>query len=998
MKIIRTVLISLFYLFIIISSLFFINYFHKSSYHAYAQTISPTPTISPDWSTVAHDPQRTSASPEQVTGNISDNSIKVIWYRPIEAYIPQNSQVIAANNMLYIATANGLYALDPNTGDVKWRYDTEMPLGDSPTVVNGVVYVGSMDKRLLAINANTGVKIWSFDNAKAGYSTNPLVLTNTGKPVIYIGNRDGKFYAIQDNGSSPQLLWTFTTQGPINFSAAASKDNSTIYFASNDNYAYALNSTNGSLIWKSAKLPGEGFDSYWPVVYTDRFTGKDFVVFSGAVPYRQGPIPGVTTLEIAPYNYNGWGAWSGVMQSILGTRYGFTGPLPTRAPSNQWEQGKTIVDGTPLVNWLENYPDSSAESGNRGKPWQRTVFVLNASDGSEYTFDSNSNGKSEYAPFAFWGTRNGNSYPPIVGPDNVLYTGNISNNSGVAGNAVMGWETGTPYFSVISNITGAFDEPQALSFGGNNLYRSICCDRYANWQNYSTGASGQIWGYNGLSNVVPGYDDMWYIDNSGYPRWIGWYTGSSQYSYGRSGVYHNHGDQNPIVPYQGKLFIHRSNAIIAIGPTNATTYGNKGDLRIQPTTDPTIPALSVSDAKLRLETEIQKIMAAGDLRIGYYNNGQASMEELVNYFENPGETLYTLAMAYPYLSSSTQTQLVNYLKQEFASYFNPTMYTSRGWTGTAREALDMPPEVVADMQTKPKLTSGQYIGNRSTYLNTYPQFNFYALWKYAQIVSGDTVTAYNLAKSKIVVPAGESDGFLTTFPWRLNNYIAGYIGFLNLQKLAGQDITDGALRTQVTNELARLESLRATNLSPVNNCDTFYGGNPDILCRVLNVGRNFYYLVPELGDYLNKNALSAAQDTITELTYVAPYWMQEGHTSKYLEGVKQDLYDVSLLLGKAYILKQPYSEVAKYIDAPTFAVGDLLYMNNLIAALDSANASLTPTVIPTPVGDINGDGKIDTGDLFILLQNYLTNNIVADLNKDGIVNFIDGGILISNIH
>jgi mannan endo-1,4-beta-mannosidase len=51
---------------------------------------------------------------------------------------------------------------------------------------------------------------------------------------------------------------------------------------------------------------------------------------------------------------------------------------------------------------------------------------------------------------------------------------------------------------------------------------------------------------------------------------------------------------------------------------------------------------------------------------------------------------------------------------------------------------------------------------------------------------------------------------------------------------------------------------------------------------------------------------------------------------------------------------------------------------------------------PTPTGDVNGDGKIDEEDLFILLQNYLTNNASSDLNKDGIVNMIDGTILIGN--
>jgi hypothetical protein len=63
-----------------------------------------------EWNMVAGNPERTSWVPEQVTGNL-----QVAWYRPIEAYIPQNSQIIAANGLLYIATARGLYALDAAT-------------------------------------------------------------------------------------------------------------------------------------------------------------------------------------------------------------------------------------------------------------------------------------------------------------------------------------------------------------------------------------------------------------------------------------------------------------------------------------------------------------------------------------------------------------------------------------------------------------------------------------------------------------------------------------------------------------------------------------------------------------------------------------------------------------------------------------------------------------------------------------------------------------------
>ena len=142
---------------------------------------------------VAANPERTSWTPEEVSG-----ALRVEWYRPIEAYIPQNVQIIASNGLIFISTARGLYALNPTTGDTVWRFDTELPLGNSPTVHDGILYVGGYDRKLYALNAVSGAHLWSFDGAEAGYDTNPLVVENK----IILGNRDGYMYAIGVHGSA----------------------------------------------------------------------------------------------------------------------------------------------------------------------------------------------------------------------------------------------------------------------------------------------------------------------------------------------------------------------------------------------------------------------------------------------------------------------------------------------------------------------------------------------------------------------------------------------------------------------------------------------------------------------------------------------------------------------------------------------------------------------------------------------------------------------------
>ena len=114
--------------------------------------VTPVAAGSAEWPTVAANPQRTSWTPEEVGGQLRPE-----WFKPFEPFIPQHVQIIAANNTLYISTASGLYALDSTTGAEKWVYATEFPLGHSPTIFNGVAYVGGLDHKIHAIDANKGI-------------------------------------------------------------------------------------------------------------------------------------------------------------------------------------------------------------------------------------------------------------------------------------------------------------------------------------------------------------------------------------------------------------------------------------------------------------------------------------------------------------------------------------------------------------------------------------------------------------------------------------------------------------------------------------------------------------------------------------------------------------------------------------------------------------------------------------------------------------------------
>ena len=577
-----------------------------------------------------------------------------------------------------------------------------------------------------------------------------------------------------------------------------------------------------------------------------------------------------------------------------------------------------------LAKISEYLEDSPVLDPHVHKPWRRLSVVLNLKDGIEYTYDSDHDGSPEYLPVVMWGTHSGNRFPPVVGGDGTLYQSNVYEGETIPQGRVMGWNFSENIMTLLKG-QGAVDEPQALSAGGNLIYRSVCCDRLGDYFSvFPPNRGGALWSYSEpLFSKAPGYDEMWWgIEPGSATRLHG--------NYGtKNGIYHNHGDQNPIIPYRGMLYTHRSNAIIAYG---SGTGPGRLPLLTSNSVSQTISAPNQVELIARLEEQVQKIISAGHLRPGYYNAGQFSrFTQLGDYYDNPGDTLYTLARAYPFLSTTLQQQTKTYLKNEFNAYFNPVMYARIGWAdGAAREAMPLPKDILAGLAEINKMVNPD-----TRWSWHYPPHNFYALWYYAKVNPEDAVQAYSLAKSKLEVPVPPeaSNSYLAERPFEHNAYIAGYIGFLNLQELAGATNSDSQLRSQVSTELARLQQLRASGFSK----DTpWFLENNGYHLRTFNIARNFVFLVPELGDYLNRYALSKVQGALAEYNWIAPYWFVGRYNAVVNEGVMQHLYDRNaLFLAKAYILKEPRTELTKFLDAPVFERGDLLYIQNLIAAIEA---------------------------------------------------------------
>ncbi len=129
--------------------------------------------------------------------------------------------------------------VDAETGELIWKAATDGQIGGSPVEHNGVVYVGSADGNLYALDARTGERLWVF---RTSY---PLITPMVYKDRIFVGYNGGSLYCLSLKG---ELQWTFNAGAWVAAWPAAT-EGERLFFGSGDKNLYCIG-TNGQLEWK----------------------------------------------------------------------------------------------------------------------------------------------------------------------------------------------------------------------------------------------------------------------------------------------------------------------------------------------------------------------------------------------------------------------------------------------------------------------------------------------------------------------------------------------------------------------------------------------------------------------------------------------------------------------------------------------------------------------------------------------------------------------------
>lgn len=166
------------------------------------------------------------------------------------------SSPVVANGVLYVGSSDGyVYAIDAQSGTLRWRFNAGSAVTSSPALDERSLIFESHDGVVHAIDRITGTPRWSVRTGKelplpwgheSGdfWSASPTLALGR----VYIGSGDGYLYAL--DAATGKQIWKTPTGGRIRSAPAVTDD--TAYIGSFDGNLYAFNARTGALRWKFA--------------------------------------------------------------------------------------------------------------------------------------------------------------------------------------------------------------------------------------------------------------------------------------------------------------------------------------------------------------------------------------------------------------------------------------------------------------------------------------------------------------------------------------------------------------------------------------------------------------------------------------------------------------------------------------------------------------------------------------------------------------------------
>ena len=182
--------------------------------------------------------EQTRFYPEKQINKSNVGKLRPAWIFQTEVKESLETTPIVVDGVMYVTTSfNHVYALDAKTGEQFWHYKHKMgpvttyccgPNNRGVAIYKDKVFMGTLDSKLVALDAKTGSLIWEtqISDPELGYSETMAPTAVDGK--ILIGTNGGEYgirgFVRAYDADTGKLVWNFHTAPENSVGVWATKD------------------------------------------------------------------------------------------------------------------------------------------------------------------------------------------------------------------------------------------------------------------------------------------------------------------------------------------------------------------------------------------------------------------------------------------------------------------------------------------------------------------------------------------------------------------------------------------------------------------------------------------------------------------------------------------------------------------------------------------------------------------------------------------------------